>query len=256
MNVPVKAFKAFDENMKCRDFQYEVGKEFEIEGRIEACDRGFHACEDPWDVLRYYPITSRFAEVEMSGAIDKRGDKVASSKILIKAEIGLSGWLKAAIDMTWEQVKPENVKATGGLASSGNNAKIGASGNYAQIGASGDNAKIGASGNYAQIGASGDNAKIGASGYNAKIGASGYNARTSAVGFGSSVDSTGEGSIAAVLAPKGRAKASKGSWIVLSAHDSDGKVLKVKTAQAGVTKGVKADTWYVLTTEGKFEEVA
>jgi hypothetical protein len=238
MNVPVKAFKAFDENMKCRDFQYEVGKEFEIEGRIEACDRGFHACEDPWDVLRYYPITSRFAEVEMSGAIDKRGDKVASSKILIKAEIGLSGWLKAAIDMTWEQVKPENVKATGGLASSGNNAKIGASGNYAQIGASGDNAKIGASG------------------YNAKIGASGYNARTSAVGFGSSVDSTGEGSIAAVLAPKGRAKASKGSWIVLSAHDSDGKVLKVKTAQAGVTKGVKADTWYVLTTEGKFEEVA
>lgn len=43
----IKSYKAFDKNMQCRGFQYEVGKEYEIDGEIKCCDRGFHACKSP-----------------------------------------------------------------------------------------------------------------------------------------------------------------------------------------------------------------
>ena len=68
----IKSYKAFDKNMQCRGFQYEVGKEYEMEGHIECCKSGFHACEYPWDVFDYYEmLESRFAEVEQSGTIDR-----------------------------------------------------------------------------------------------------------------------------------------------------------------------------------------
>lgn len=43
----IKSYKAFDKNMQCRGFQYEVGKEYEMDGEIKCCDRGFHACKSP-----------------------------------------------------------------------------------------------------------------------------------------------------------------------------------------------------------------
>ena len=49
----IKAYKGFDKNLCCRDFQYEVGKEYEMDGDIKVCDRGFHACESPLEVLEH-----------------------------------------------------------------------------------------------------------------------------------------------------------------------------------------------------------
>ena len=46
---PIIAYKGFDKNLKCRDFQYEVGKEYNIDGNIECCKHGFHACKSPMD---------------------------------------------------------------------------------------------------------------------------------------------------------------------------------------------------------------
>ena len=43
----IKSYKGFDKDFKCKDFKYEVGKEYEIEGEIKCCKRGFHACESP-----------------------------------------------------------------------------------------------------------------------------------------------------------------------------------------------------------------
>lgn len=64
----ITSYKGFDKNMQCRGFQYEVGKEYEMDGEIKCCERGFHACESPMEVWDYYDmLTSRFAKVEQSG---------------------------------------------------------------------------------------------------------------------------------------------------------------------------------------------
>lgn len=90
MNKPIKSYKAFDENMRCRGFQYEVGKEYDMNGDIQCCKRGFHACESPMELWDYYDmLTSRFAEVEQSGEIStgRHPTKICSSQIKIKAEL-------------------------------------------------------------------------------------------------------------------------------------------------------------------------
>ena len=38
------AYKAFDENMQCRGYQYAVGETYTHDGRVEMCSSGFHAC--------------------------------------------------------------------------------------------------------------------------------------------------------------------------------------------------------------------
>lgn len=68
----IKGYKGFDKNMKCRNFQYEIGKDYTYEGDVECCKCGFHFCENPFDVLSYYsPSSSRFCEVEGSGESSK-----------------------------------------------------------------------------------------------------------------------------------------------------------------------------------------
>lgn len=89
----IKSYKGFDPSLSCRDFQYEVGKEYEMNGHIECCKRGFHACESPLEVFDHYDmLKSRFAEVEQSGTIDREENstKVCSSRIKIKAELKLA----------------------------------------------------------------------------------------------------------------------------------------------------------------------
>ena len=119
MSNTIKTYKGFDKDLKCRGFQFEVGKEYE-EPDAKACDRGFHACEQPIEVFGYYaPGQSRYCEVEQSGTIDRKGDdsKVVSSRIKIGAEIGIPGIVKAQIEYvkahtTTEHTDPE--KATAG----------------------------------------------------------------------------------------------------------------------------------------------
>lgn len=109
----MKCYKGFHKDLSCKDFQYEVGKEYETE-RAEICEEGFHACEFPLDVLRYYnPADSRFCEVELD-ANEQKGDdsKRVGKKIKIDAEIGLSGLVKAGVKFILEKADFENAKAT------------------------------------------------------------------------------------------------------------------------------------------------
>ena len=101
MSEPIKTYKGFDKDLRCRGFQFEIGGEYE-EKEAKACSTGFHACEMPLDVFKYYHPAkgSRFCVVEQSGEISRHDDdsKVASSKIKIGAEIGIPGLVKAQIE--------------------------------------------------------------------------------------------------------------------------------------------------------------
>ncbi|MFE1574419.1 hypothetical protein ACFIQG_21915 [Comamonas odontotermitis] len=106
---PILTYKGFGKDLKCRDFQYEIGGTYENEKGAEACKYGFHACEHPLNVFEYYaPAGNRFAVVEQSGVISRHGSdtKVASSKITIKAEIGIPGLVKAAVEYVTSRCKP------------------------------------------------------------------------------------------------------------------------------------------------------
>ena len=191
----IKSYKGFDKNLKCRDFQYEIGKEYEMDGEIRVCKRGFHACESPFEVFDHYSmIGSRFCEVEQDGNISKedRGTKICSSKIKIKAELKLADMINLGVEWLKEITSPEKIKTSIKDNSSGNYAKIGSSGNGAKIGSSGDDAKIGSSGNYAKIGSSGYDAKIGSSGDDAKIGSSGNYAKIGSSGNYAKIGSSGD----------------------------------------------------------------
>ena len=169
MEKKIIAYKGFDKNLKCRDFQYEVGKEYEMDGDIKCCERGFHACESPLEVFDHYDmLNSRFAEVEQSGEIDKEEDttKVCSSKIKIKAELNLADIVKLGVEWIKDVTSPSKLKKETDLNDNGNNsAQIGSSGDYAKIGSSGDSAKIESTGNHSVVMAAGNNsiakAKIG-----------------------------------------------------------------------------------------------
>jgi len=201
----IKSYKAFDKNMQCRGFQYEVGKEYEMDGEIKCCDRGFHACKSPMEVWDHYDmLSSRFAEVEQSGKIDEEGNstKVCSSHIKIKAELKLADIIKVGVEWLKDITSPTKVKTdiakndNGGysaqIGSSGDSAQIGSSGYYAKIGSSGDYAQIGSSGYYAKIGSSGDYAQIGSSGYSAQIGSSGDYAKIGSSGYSAQIGSSGD----------------------------------------------------------------
>ena len=233
-NKAIKAYKGFNQDLNCKGFQYEVGKEYEMGGNIECCKRGFHACESPLEVFDHYDmLSSRFAEVEQSGEIDKEKDttKVCSSKIKIKAELKLADIINLGIEWLKEITSPTKVSAEGGLNDNGNySAKIGSSGVSAKIGSSGVSAKIGSSGDSAQIGSSGVSAKIESSGEHSVVMAAGHNSC---------------------------AKAKKGSWIALAEwkRGEDGKWMPVCVKTEQVDGGrIKADAWYKLI-DGEFKEV-
>ena len=111
----IRGFKGFDKDLKCRGFQYEIGKDYEHEGEVKCCERGFHFCENPFDVFRYYsPCDSRYCEVECDGNADKANDdsKVATSHIHISSEIGLNGLIKAGVKFILDKVNYKDTKST------------------------------------------------------------------------------------------------------------------------------------------------
>ena len=111
----IRGFKGFDKDLKCRGTQYEIGKDYEQEGEVKCCERGFHFCENPFDVFRYYsPSDSRYCEVEGDGNADKANDdsKVATSHIHISAEIGLNGLIKAGVKFILDKVNFKDAKST------------------------------------------------------------------------------------------------------------------------------------------------
>lgn len=143
--MAIKSYKGFDKNLRCRDFQYEIGGIYEMDGEIKVCSRGFHACESPLEVFDHYSmIGSRFCEVEQDGNISKedRGTKICSSKIKIKTELKLANMINLGVEWLKEITSPEKIKTSIKDNSSCYDAQIGSSGNYAKIDSTGEDCVI------------------------------------------------------------------------------------------------------------------
>ncbi|NYB73886.1 DUF1720 domain-containing protein [Sedimentibacter hydroxybenzoicus DSM 7310] len=255
----IKGYKGFDKDLKCRGFKYEVGKEYEQEGNIKACSKGFHFCEDPLNVFEYYPPSdSRYCEVEGDGDVDRDGrdSKVAVSKIRVGVEIGLKGIIEAGVKFILDRVdwKKEN-STTGdraGAQATGYQAGAQATGDQAGAQATGYQAGAQATGYQAGAQATGDRAGAQATGYQAGAQATGYQAGAQATGDRAGAQATGyragaqaegdwavataigdcgsaeikEGKklaegCAIALGRKGKAKGAKGCWLTLAEWEQD-----------------------------------
>ena len=130
-NEVITSYKGFDKDLKCRGFQYEVGKEYDTP-KVKACESGFHACEQPIEVFGYYPPgnNSRYCVVEQSGDVSRGGDdsKVASGHIKIGAEIGIPGIVKAQIEWVKAHTNTEHIDPKAATAGDSGAATAGDSG--------------------------------------------------------------------------------------------------------------------------------
>ena len=125
----MKTIKGFDGDLKCRDFQYEIGKTYTLPKgeEPELCERGFHAISNsvsPLSVFGYYPPCrngkpSRYCEVEVDGEVDQKQDKVACSRITIGAEIGIKGLINAHIEWVKKHITNEHNAEKGKAATAG-----------------------------------------------------------------------------------------------------------------------------------------
>ena len=201
-----KGYKAFNPDFTCNGKQYEENTIYEENGS-EICKAGvMHYCENPFDVLNYYPLVnesgeiSEFAEVEPLGKIFRKENESATNKLHIKAKLGLKGFIKACIDFTLEKTIEENKNNaendngnnSAQIGSNGKFVQIGSNGHFAQIGSSGSFARICSSGNFAQIGSSGSLAQIGSNGDSAQIGSSGSLAQIGSSGNSAQIGSSGD----------------------------------------------------------------
>ena len=201
----MKAYKGFDKDLKCREFQYEVGKEYEEENSA-LCKKGFHACENPLDTFRYYaPTDSRYCEVDVddNGERNSYDSKVCGKHIRIGAEIGLKGVINAFVRFVLDKCESATEENASGW--SGNAAASGDSGNAAASGDSGNAAAPGDSGNAA---ASGDSGNAAASGDSGNAAASGARGNAAASGARGNAATSGDSGNAAASGDSGNAAAS------------------------------------------------
>jgi len=105
------AIKGFDKDLKCRDYQFAIGKKFKHDGDVEACKSGFHSVEYPLDVFKYYsPVDSRYCEVIASGDISRHDDdsKIASAEIKINAELRMPEIVSRAIAYIMDRIEGDS----------------------------------------------------------------------------------------------------------------------------------------------------
>lgn len=143
MSEKIIAYKAMDKNMQCRGKQYEVGKTYH-EDKADCCRAGMHACENPLDVLHYYPLkdSPRFFEVECGGNVDKSGEdsKLTCTELTVKGKVNFAGLVKAAVNAVFNRVKGKEPFS---------------SGDYSTAGSSGDSSTAAATGAYCRAKADG-----------------------------------------------------------------------------------------------------
>ncbi len=276
----VISVKGFDKNLKCREFQFELGKAYEHSGDVKVCASGFHACENPLDVFQYYPPSqSRFAVVEQSGKLVRhdRDTKIASAKITIQAELHLSELIQRAIKWVFDRSTPEKgasatgdsgaASATGtrGAASAtGIRGAASATGIRGAASATGTRGAASATGIRGAASATGDSGAASATGWGGAASATGIRGAASATGWGGAASATGDSGAASATGIRGAASATgrdgrvmvaEGNVICLVYRDDNWKAIHAWAGIAG-HNGIKPNIWYTLSSDGQPIECA
>ena len=233
----MKTYKGTDKNMQCRGKQYVLGKKEVDDGAIRCGDKGYHSCEAPFDVLRYYPNINgnRFFEAEAGGEIDKAENydtKLASSELTLKNEIDFAGLVKAQIEYT--RKKAESGTAGGHMSNlSGGHMSNLSGGNWSNL-SGGDSSNL----------SGGDSSNLSGGSWSNLSGG-----RRSNLSGGDSSLIVGQNGC--------NAKGGIHSVIVLTEwrYDTNGNYVPI-AVKAAIVDGVriKADTWYRIE-NGEFVEV-
>ena len=249
----MKCFKGFDKDLKCRDFQYEIGKEY-TEEKADICNCGFHACEFPMDVFGYYPPSdSRYCEVDLEENGQKSSDdsKRVGKKISVKAEIGIAGIIKAGVEYIKEQVNWEDDKAT----NTGNQSAATNTGNWSAATNTGNRSAATNTGDQSAATNTGNRSAATNTGYQSAATNTGNRSAATNTGDQSAAIVEGKESIALATGINSKAKGKIGCFIVLAEWKEinyEYHIVDVKSAKVD-GENIKEDTFYTLK-DGKFVE--
>ncbi len=259
----MKGYKGFDKNLKCRGFQYEVGGEYEEpEPERKICEKGFHFCENPLDVFKYYsPSNSRYAEVEGDGKIENEYDKICCSKLRIKTEIGLTDLIQAGVKFILDKVDWKNVAETntGDYSVATNTGTCSVATNTGDYSAATNTGTGSATTNTGACSAATNtgycSAATNTGACSAATNTGAYSVATN-TGVYSAATVEGRESVAISLGIEGKAKGALGCWLVLAEWERLEDGWHRTDVKCGLVDGdnIKPDTYYVLK-NGEFVEV-
>ncbi len=279
----MKCYKGFDKDLKCHGgFQYEIGKTFETD-KADICEYGFHACENPMDVLGYFaPSDSRYCEVDLDANDQTHDDsKRVGKRIRIETEIGLSGLISAGVKfildrvdwknakesntgyrsaatntgsagvkfildrVDWKNAKESNTGYRSAATNTGNRSAATNTGNWSAATNTGNRSAATNTGDRSAATNTGDRSAATNTGNWSAATNTGDQSAATNTGYRSAATVEGKESIAIVTGYKSKAKGSIGCWIVLAERDEDMHILGV---QAVCVDGntIKPDTFYML----------
>ncbi|EJX9157811.1 hypothetical protein OEX69_002581 [Salmonella enterica] len=278
MTKEIVTFKGFNKDLKCRDFQFEIGKTFHHDGKVEACGSGFHACECPFDVFSYYsPADSRFAETISFGITDREEDgdtKIASASITIKAELTLPQFIQRGIEWIWSKIDKSleqqimcgnwsaatNTGDRSAATNTGNRSAATNTGNWSAATNTGNRSAATNTGNWSAATNTGNwsaatntgdrSAATNTGNWSAATNTGNWSAATN-TGDRSAAEVSGSQSVAAAFGIEGKARASEGGAIVLCYRDEDGELIHIRASKVG-ENGIMPNTWYQLNEDGEF----
>jgi hypothetical protein len=252
----IQAIKGFNRDLTCRGFQFEIGKEYSVAGKVKPCSNGFHACPidtvDPLRVFGFYaPGQSRYCVVDQGGEIVPHGDdKAASSTIFIRREIGIGEIIERAVKFRLDRAKaPGAASNSGDYGAASNSGDCGAASNSGDYGAASSSGDCGAASNSGYGGAASNSGDGGAASNSGTRGAA------STSGYGGAASNSGDGGAAFSHAPDSKVMCEgDGQALYCTEFADDGSI---KSVACGITgrDGIKAGVWYVAK-NGKLVEAS
>ena len=247
-------YKGTDKDMKCRGFQFDLGKEY-VEEEAKLCDKGFHGCEYPLDVFAHYaPADSRFFVADLDGVTDEtesRDTKRVGTKIKLKAEVGIAGIVKAAVEYIKTKLDSSD-NQTGNCSAATNTGYCSAAtntGDYSVATNTGNRSAATNTGYRSAATNTGDYSAATNTGYYSAATNTGNCSAATNTGYRSAATVDGKESIAIVTGVDSKASGAIGCWLVLTERGGwNGNTYPIKEVRAVKVDGeaIKPGVFYKL----------